>query len=183
MGFIDGSAKRRQQSNAKANFVRQGDIARDEGNWRAAALAYRAALEEQPDRGPIWVQLGHAEKESGNLSLAVLCYRKGVQLMPSDADAYLQLGMALKLQGQFVEAATMINRTIELDRSHAGARGLLSELFNRIAEVDPNSSDVPGGAEIIQTARFFEVIQSLRDYGSEGYYVFSETAFSAKLLG
>lgn len=88
----------------RTGHVAQGDSARDERNWRAAAEAYRKALAVDSTNAPIWVQLGHALKESGNLTDAELAYRRALQIDSSTADTHLQLGHALKLQGKFREA-------------------------------------------------------------------------------
>ncbi len=68
---------------------RQGDIARDQGDWPRAEAAYQAHLADTPDDAAIWVQYGHALKEQGKLGKAAAAYRTATVLRPNDADAEL----------------------------------------------------------------------------------------------
>ncbi|MGC6331229.1 glycosyltransferase family 4 protein [Rhizorhabdus sp. FW153] len=86
-------------SGAAGGLVASGDAARGRGDWAAAAAAYRAALEEQPDLAAIWVQLGHAEKERGAANAALEAYGEATKLRPLEADAFVHLAHLQKRMG------------------------------------------------------------------------------------
>jgi glycosyltransferase involved in cell wall biosynthesis len=86
-------------SGAAGGLVASGDAARGRGDWAAAATAYRAALEEQPDLAAIWVQLGHAEKERGAANAALDAYGEATKLRPLEADAFVHLAHLQKRMG------------------------------------------------------------------------------------
>jgi len=100
---------------ADKTFLSRADRARDARDWVSAARYYRQALEQRPDKPPIWVQYGHALKESGNLAEAENAYRKSLELEEDVADTHLQLGHALKLQGRKIEASASYFRALVLD--------------------------------------------------------------------
>lgn len=97
------------------SLIAAGDAARDQRSWMAAAAAYGKALELDPARMGIWVQLGHARKESGDLNGAETAYLKALSLSPEAADTHLQLGFLRKLQGRLDQAADNFLRAAELD--------------------------------------------------------------------
>lgn len=88
----------------RKTWRRRGDLARDRGDWTAAAAAYRRHLAAAPGDAAIWVQLGHADKALGDFAGAEEDYRRAVALAPEDADPPLMLGHLLKLAGRPDEA-------------------------------------------------------------------------------
>lgn len=83
---------------------KNGDNARDVGDWRRAEYFYRKHLTFRRNDFPILIQLGHALKEQGKLGDAETAYRQATALRPDDADAHVQLGHALKLSGRKKDA-------------------------------------------------------------------------------
>lgn len=102
--------------------VALADAARDAGDWVEAARCYRAALDKDGSRAPIWVQLGHALKESGDVAGAEDAYRRAIEIAPDVADSHLQLGHALKLQGDSAGALDAYQAAQALDASSEDAR-------------------------------------------------------------
>lgn len=79
--------------------VVQGDSARNNAAWDAAARHYRRALQIQPHVAGIWMQLGHAVKEQGDVESAEAAYLTAQRLKPDDGDVALQLGHLHMLKG------------------------------------------------------------------------------------
>jgi glycosyltransferase involved in cell wall biosynthesis len=102
-------------------LVANGNRARDQGDWTAAAVWYRKALDADPRRPAIWVQLGHALKEQGDRAGGEEAYRRSLALADNVADTYLQLGHVLKLQGRIAEATQAYFNALVLDHEFAYA--------------------------------------------------------------
>src|SRR3954470_580455 len=67
------------------------DLARDNGDYEGAAHYYREALDRNPARSSIWVQLGHVLKESRKLEGAEAAYRTAHNFQPDDPDPLIHL--------------------------------------------------------------------------------------------
>jgi tetratricopeptide (TPR) repeat protein len=105
-------ARRSAPRDTDVKAIAVADRARDAGEWETAARLYRAALNQQPNNPPIWVQYGHALKETGNRAEAENAYQKSIELDPDVADTHLQLGHVLKLQGKSGGAAAAYLRAL-----------------------------------------------------------------------
>lgn len=77
---------------APINVLAEADAARDRRDWATAAYYYSQAVDQQPGRIGLFVQLGHAYKESGDYEAALEAYRHFLEEEPDDADIHLQLG-------------------------------------------------------------------------------------------
>ncbi len=128
------SARNRPQGIER--FIADGDEFRDRRDWAAAAVAYRQALDADPGRAGIWVQLGHALKEQGDTLGGEEAYRASLEIDDSLADTYLQLGHVLKLRGQLTEAADAYLRALALDGDVPDARQELTLLGYTVGELD-----------------------------------------------
>jgi tRNA (mo5U34)-methyltransferase len=103
-------------------WIRRGDAARGDRNWRIAARYYRRALRRNPASAPIWIQYGHALKESGQVAEAETAYRRALEAAPNNADAHFQLGHLKKSQGDTAAAIACFTAALRCDKGHAGAR-------------------------------------------------------------
>ena len=119
------------------DHVVDGDRARDDGNWAAAADAYEAALVQDDSLESIWVQYGHARKETGRLDEAERAYRRALALRPGEADTYLQLGHVLKLTGRLGEAAEAYLTSAEIAPDQAETFREIRALGERGAFLPP----------------------------------------------
>lgn len=119
-----------------ARHIAAGDAARDARQWSEAAIAYQAAVKENPRLAGIWVQLGHARKEGGNLEAASAAYQTALELEPEAADTHLQLGHLRKLQNRIPEAADFYTRAAEIDPTLRFALEELRYLAVRGVELD-----------------------------------------------
>src|SRR4051794_25479708 len=76
----------------RESIITRADRALAIGQYKLAARLYRKALDRNPKRSEIWVQLGHALKELGNPTGAETAYRAASARNPAAADPHLQLG-------------------------------------------------------------------------------------------
>lgn len=99
-----------------------GDACRDAGRWREAAAHYRRAVEIQPKRRPIWIQLGHMEKEAGRPEAALEAYRRASQLPGTDGEAFYHHGLLARALGKFLLAKASFAQAFRENPDHAGVR-------------------------------------------------------------
>lgn len=85
--------------------IARADTARGIGAWSAAAQAYGAALEQDPNLFHIWIQRGHAHKEAGELADAVASYDRARNLDPGNSEPHLHIGHVAKINGEFRNAS------------------------------------------------------------------------------
>jgi glycosyltransferase involved in cell wall biosynthesis len=116
-----GPSKRTRPKTADELILR-GDRARDARDWAVARSSYEQALQLNPVRGPIWIQLGHAAKESSDYAAAEHAYRKALELNPKDADAHLQLGHLMKITKRLAEAGIFYTEALALNPQLLDAR-------------------------------------------------------------
>lgn len=131
--------------------VARGDAARSDRNWPAAAAAYRAAVEDQPQLAAIWVQLGHAQKEQGALAQAAEAYGEAAKLRPDLAEAHVFRGHVYKQMGRNDLAIIEFMKAL-----HAGEKAPHQgdELLRLIAQRTHNDR----AALIAQLAAMFETM-------------------------
>jgi tetratricopeptide (TPR) repeat protein len=80
------------ETEIQANALAEADAARDRRDWENAAFYYHEALQQDPTRIGLLVQLGHAYKELGDFDAALEAYGQFLDKEPHDADIHLQLG-------------------------------------------------------------------------------------------
>lgn len=101
--------------------ARNGDLARDAGDWELAKVHYLKALSGDPSLEAIWVQLGHAHKIAADLQASENAYRRALQLNGRNGDSWLQLGHVLRLQGRLAEARTCYEQAAILSPDNSDA--------------------------------------------------------------
>ena len=80
-------------------LARQGDERAREGQWKAAADHYAAALEICPRYVDIRCKYGRALYQLKDIHSAVEQYRLALEINPRYADAHAHLGLALRAMG------------------------------------------------------------------------------------
>lgn len=118
------------QAQIAAGYIAIADRYRDAGNWVDARANYELALDIDPSRQPIWIQLGHSCKESGDHAAAQASYTQATKLNPSDAEAFIQLGHLLKIRNMLSPALESFEHALELDPSLAAVRAEVKLLRN-----------------------------------------------------
>jgi lipopolysaccharide biosynthesis regulator YciM len=134
--FLRVTDRVKPRKQATRRLIANGNRARDQRDWKDAAVWYRKALEADPQRPAIWVQLGHALKEQGDRVGGEKAYRRSLELAYNVADTHLQLGHVLKLQGRIPEAAQAYFKALVLDDAFAYARMELVGLGYSQSEIE-----------------------------------------------
>ncbi|MEZ2218765.1 tetratricopeptide repeat protein [Rhizobium sp. RCC_161_2] len=89
---VNHTAREKPEVGHSVNPLAEADAARDRRDWANAAFYYDEALQRNPTRIDLFVQLGHAYKELGDFDAALEAYRRFLDKEPHDADIHLQLG-------------------------------------------------------------------------------------------
>lgn len=85
-------------ADADARF-HYGNLLLETKQLPAAIAQFKRALEQDPDKFGIWVNLGNAQRESGAFEEALRCYLEAIRIRPDCAQAFGNLGIALKEMG------------------------------------------------------------------------------------
>jgi len=192
VGTAGSGPSKRIRPKTADELILRGDRARDARDWAAARTSYEQALQLNPVRAPIWIQLGHTAKESGDYATAEQAYRKAVELSSKDADAYLQLGHLMKITKRLAEASVFYTEALALDPQLLDARREIKALRAQIPTAVSSSAfgevstTLPGVISLVfevsdlmtyfQTSRLptgiqrvqMEVIRALSDDESSG---------------
>lgn len=91
-------------SKALHQKMKQGNAARDAGDWGTAARHFRDAVAIDGSLAHVWIQLGHALNEIGDRRHGLTAYRTALALDPSKGECYLHLGRWLAHDGDFENA-------------------------------------------------------------------------------
>ena len=92
-----------------------GDRARDRGDFRGAAAAYRDALELSPSDVTLHTELGWSYIELSKNADAATHFSRATVLAPQRAEAHYGLGLAYQSMGRRDQAITEYRKVIELD--------------------------------------------------------------------
>ncbi len=117
-----------------------GGLAYRVGNFRAAEMALRSALEMDPYFGQVWVQLGELLQSSGHSAEAIKTLRDGVAKLPDEGPLHNGLGLLLAEQGSFAESAESLKQAAELMPENARVRYNLSLALERLGETEAAGS-------------------------------------------
>lgn len=98
-----------------------GNALRDARKLDDAVLAYRRAVELQPDYADAHNNLGNALREKGDAAAALTSCARAIELKPGYAEAYNNLGNALKDLGELDAAIAAYGKAIGAKRAFAEA--------------------------------------------------------------
>ncbi|GLV28222.1 hypothetical protein TomTYG75_07450 [Sphingobium sp. TomTYG75] len=119
-------------------LAKEGNAARDNGNWSRGISAYERALTFYPLHSGYRIQLSHCLKEDGQFERAEIGYRDALALGASVADVWPHLeysvhygGGAMRIYSPdvLVELERFPNNTAALDLSHSDDLKSLAWLF------------------------------------------------------
>ncbi|TKB58797.1 MAG: tetratricopeptide repeat protein [Nitrospira sp.] len=108
--------------------IKDGEIARSQGNWSAAERAYRRSIELNPKDWESHAELAHALQMQGSLIAAEHYARQAVELSPENADVRTTLGSILRKQGHDSEAEQQFLTAIKLDPRNPKAEQAVTAL-------------------------------------------------------
>jgi GT2 family glycosyltransferase/tetratricopeptide (TPR) repeat protein len=106
--------------------LREANEARDRGLFVEAAGRYRIALDINPARTDLRVQMANMLKDAGRLDEAQTVYLRALSEDPQNADIHLQLGHVHKLAGRRSAAIKAYRAALGVDPELASAQRELS---------------------------------------------------------
>jgi GT2 family glycosyltransferase/tetratricopeptide (TPR) repeat protein len=124
-------AARATRAQRAGRLQKAGDRARSRGDWKAAAEAYRSAIDANTPNGALSLQLGHALKESGDREGAIDAYQAAAMEPDSAAEGYLYLGHSLKDLGRSAPAVDAYAACLEVAPGTVDARDAMIRLGAR----------------------------------------------------
>jgi putative PEP-CTERM system TPR-repeat lipoprotein len=135
------------------------DLARlklDAGDFDGSVALAQSGLETYPDDPALTEVAARAHQALGRSAEAIALFRSLMARLPSSAEAHFLLGRALGQSGELQEGLSYINKTLELDASHHGARlirarALLaqSDRAGARADLDLLLAALPDNAEVL----------------------------------
>jgi tetratricopeptide (TPR) repeat protein len=102
-------------------FFQDGLDAQKRKDWRQAAQAYEAAIQQREAFPEAWNGLGYSLRQQGKYLEAVKAYDRALGLRPDYAEALEYLGEAYVKMGKLDEARGVLRRLEPLDKKEAAA--------------------------------------------------------------
>ena len=152
-----------------AEHVKRGQALAEQGRFADAIFEFRIALQADPKRGDVRLQLGDAYLRANDPRNALGEYVRAADLLPQSIDAQLKAGRLLLLGRAFEDARARADRAIALDPKSVDAQVLhgnamvglkdfdaaVSEYQDAIA-LDPSQSETYsnlGAVQLVQGKR------------------------------
>jgi tetratricopeptide (TPR) repeat protein len=115
-----------------AAWFEHGEALEQQHDPAAAVVAYRRALELDPEMGDAYINLGRLVHEQGNAVEAVRLYHLALQCAPDDPIAHYNLALALEDVRHSTRAVSHYQRALEVDPEFADAHFNLGRLLERL---------------------------------------------------
>ena len=144
------------------NALAEADAARDRRDWAAAAFYYQQALEQNPARVSLYVQLGHAHKENGDFDAALEAYQHFLTEEPDDVDIHLQLGHLYNRMNDWGSALPWYEQAHVLAPDNADVAAHLESARLRLSRIDIERKR-QNAMELLQSRRWRQARAQLRD--------------------
>ena len=135
----------------------QGDAALRSGDPEAAIVAYRSAIDTDPDSIRAHHNLGVSLYIGDDWEGALPCFQRCADLAPDDADLRFKVGLCELREGNLDGARRAFDATLELDPDHLGSRFELALLYAR--------GDVPGSDGRLKAQEALKYILDAADRG------------------
>lgn len=157
-------------------------IMREGGNLSLAALAFEAAVQEQPNFAEAWVALGQAQAQNEKESPAIRALEQALKVDPNNLDALMGLSVSYTNEGYDSLAYRTLERWVSIKYPQLGVepRGLndaddddemgftdrarlhekVTDLFLQAAQMNPEGGNVDVDVQVGLGVLF---------YGSEDY--------------
>ena len=87
-----------------AGYFAVGVEQRDNGNYQAAAAAFKRATELKPDWAAAYLELGKAYEDGGEAEKFLVAMREAYRLKPDDPDILVELAHAFRANQKFGDA-------------------------------------------------------------------------------
>jgi arylsulfatase A-like enzyme/Flp pilus assembly protein TadD len=131
---------RRAVAMAPESFIDQrqlGNMLALKGDYEAAEVCYRAAIEYNPGEEPIGhLNLGMVLASLKRFDEALVYYDKAVEMVPEQVSAHLHRGTTLRLLGRYEEAVASVNEALRLDPALIAAHTQLAMVRYQMGQKD-----------------------------------------------
>ena len=147
-------------------LFRQGNAAKDRGNFAEAERVFRQIIKIDPNDAKAHKNLGNALSDQGKLDQAIASYQQAIKIDPNYAYAHNGLGYAFQQQGKLEEAIKQYELSLKIDPDYVSAKNnrreaqrlLALRLDPRLPEIDdtnfvPSQKDEPLVNILRSTAR------------------------------
>ncbi len=131
-----------------STYVRQGDNAFAEGDYKTALAAYSEALQLFQGSDYIYYNRGNAHRKLEDYSAAVTDYTQALQLNPRHSFAYLYRGMSHHALEAFDAAITDYTTLIELDPQNPVAHISRAETYLSLDQTAAAIADLEAAAAL-----------------------------------
>lgn len=98
----------------RSAFDKGMEIMRTHGNLSLAALAFEAAVQQNPSHVEAWVQLGNAQAQNEKESPAIRALERALELDPSNLDALMCLAISYTNEGYDTTAYRTLERWLSV---------------------------------------------------------------------
>lgn len=130
--------KRMQIENfsSSAEYIRQADIAREDGEYGDAFRYYNKALALNPDSAEAYNGLGFVNDIRGDYDDAFRCVRKALELKPLFPEAYYTLGWIYLDLEQYEEAFNSYTKALDMKPNYPAAQNGLGKYHEKMGDLD-----------------------------------------------
>lgn len=108
----------------------------EQGKLAASAVAYRQALQADPNHLDARNNLGNVLRDSGDHESAMACYRQTIAINPGYHLAHYNLANSLRDRGQLEDAIAGYRRTLEAEPSYTDACNNLGVTLLELRQTD-----------------------------------------------
>ena len=144
----------RQSLESPSTYEREGIQALGNGDWEAAAAAFRRGIELAPENPSLHHRLGTTLFMMGNEREGRARFEEALRVSPEYAQAHYSLGLLLEGNGRFEEALHRFSTAVRHEPSYVEARVRVARLLRRmerpneaLAEYDRVIAADPQGPE------------------------------------
>ncbi len=130
-GVVKGAGKIDRASEDTVDYHKLGETLQGEGKIGEAIVAYKRAIEVNPNYFGTYHNLGDLYQQKHKLDEAVSSYQMAIEQNPGFAWSHHNLGDTLLRQEKFEEAATAYRKSLEIDPNFAWANYNLARVLNQ----------------------------------------------------
>lgn len=186
-------------SSRAESVVREGDALLAESNFEGAVVAYRDAIEADPEFARAYSRLAYAQLfHPASQPEAIDQASRATELEPDSGEAWAYLGRALDWNGRFDEALEAAERAADLSPQDAEVQSFLAEILadlrmydkavvaaERAVRLDPENAEAHRNLAYVYefTGRMQEALTEYqRAYDLESKFVHRHTSLAAYYL-
>jgi len=112
--FEENNPFLQEQDPSRSAFDKGMEIMRTHGNLSLAALAFEAAVQQDPNHVDAWVQLGNAQAQNEKESPAIRALERALELDPQNLDALMCLAVSYTNEGYDSTAYRTLERWLSV---------------------------------------------------------------------